>query len=280
MAASACLRSVSASLQVERISKGVPDSIGHDGRGSNVRDVHRADRELIASEATRHQRRRRLVRARQRVSGTKAVGEPVCHALENLVSEPMAKGVVDFFESIEIEKDDPKEPTVLLGLAQALLQLGSERHPVGQASQNVIVGEFQQLVRVSFGPQHVFDTFAEHPPIHRLGVEVRCPDVVGAGHGLCILGSGEHQDRDVSTAGALAQSRTRVVSAKDRHADIQQDEVRDLIDKYAARLLAILGDGHGVPVLLERRLRQESKDGVIVGHEHKPTRVSVLLGSR
>ena len=75
-----------------------------------------------------------------------------------------------------------------LGQEQPPLQLGSERHPVGQAGEDVVVGELQQLVRVSLGPQHVFDTFTEHPPIYRLGVKIRCPDVVGAGDGLCIFG--------------------------------------------------------------------------------------------
>ena len=149
---------------------------------------------------------------------------------------------------------------------------------MGKPGEDVIVGEFQELVGVSLGPQHVFDTFTEYPPIYRLRVEVRSHDVVGASHGLRIFCLGEHQDWGVCTPGAPAQSRTRVVSAEDRHTDIQQDEVRGLIGKYAAGFLAVLGDGDGVSVLLQCRLRQDPQGRVIVGDEHKPRRVSVLLG--
>ena len=188
----ACRDEDLAPVQLERAAKTVPDAVCGACCRRDVLDVRGADRELIAPKPTRDQRRVGSFRTSQGVPGAKAVGESVPNVFENLVPEPVAERVVNLFEPIQIKKNDCKEPPLLFGEEQSLRQLGSEGHPVGQAGEDIIVGEFQELVRVSLRPQRVFDTFTEYPPIHWLRVEVRGPDVVGAGHGLRVFRLREH----------------------------------------------------------------------------------------
>ena len=121
--------------------------------GVRVLDFRHDDRELVAAES--RDRSRRPHPQRRGIGGRDAVLEPPRDHPEHLVARPVAQGVVDLLEAVEIDVEESDGRSLPSGVREGLLEAFDEEAPIGEAREAVVVRELDQVLLVSPPLAHV-----------------------------------------------------------------------------------------------------------------------------
>ena len=143
------------------------DLVGDQGRRLGVGQVREDQRELVAADPGHG------------VALAQGRAHPLADLLEHVVADPVAEGVVDLLELVEVDQDDREQAAVAPAARHRLAQAVLEQEPVGQAGQRVVLGEMQHA---GFGPLAFGDVGRgadEAAARHRAALDVEDP-LVGA----------------------------------------------------------------------------------------------------
>jgi len=105
-------------------------------------------------------------------------------------------------------------------------------------------------------PQHESNAMAEKRTVERLGHEIGRAGDERLAHGIVVLASGEHQDRDVLASGEGTDRPAGREPVHPGHHDVEDDEARGILGEAGERLIAGRGFDDVVAVDAEN-LRDE-----------------------
>ena len=115
-------------VELEGLAHESDEAVGDAPAVLGASDVGEQDRELVAAESC------------GQVVGSQRVGEAVGDRLEQAVTGGMAQRVVDRFEVVEVEDDEPHVTPVALGLLEHVVESLAQERAIRQLGERVVHG--------------------------------------------------------------------------------------------------------------------------------------------